>query len=331
MASPRAWSFLAVEGSRQYGGNAGYADDPDKLYRYDSDVANHLQVRAGDVAVLRSKTEVLGIAEIESIAEGTGAKARLRCPVCRVTNIKERVTRALRYSCKNGHEFDVPETESVTVETFEAHYKNTFRPTPADLTIARLHAAVLRPSDQMSIKEIDLARIEKWIGTEKERRSLIDRYIAAMSPESPATNDEQDSATSNIELQRRVLREITLRRGQTGFRNRLMKRYGAACQISRCAFPGLIEAAHIRPYSLTNDNSANNGLLLRSDLHTLFDLGLLGVHPENLAVTLHPAVISSGYELLNDVPIFLNDSTGPDLSALQERWDFFQLKLQSKS
>ncbi len=75
----RTWSLLTISGVRQYGGNTGYDDDPEAVYRYDSDVANHRQVGAGDIVFIRSRSEVLGIAEIESILEGTGQKDRLRC------------------------------------------------------------------------------------------------------------------------------------------------------------------------------------------------------------------------------------------------------------
>ncbi|MEX2207188.1 MAG: HNH endonuclease [Myxococcota bacterium] len=37
----------------------------------------------------------------------------------------------------------------------------------------------------------------------------------------------------------------------------------------------VLEAAHIRPYAQGGDHRIDNGLLLRSDLHTLFDRGYL--------------------------------------------------------
>jgi hypothetical protein len=38
----RVWSLLTIDGVRQYGGNTGYNDDPEAVYRNDSDVANHI-------------------------------------------------------------------------------------------------------------------------------------------------------------------------------------------------------------------------------------------------------------------------------------------------
>ena len=66
--------------------------------------------------------------------------------------------------------------------------------------------------------------------------------------------------------------------------------YGASkryrCMVSGCQLVDLLEAAHIRPYRGENDNHPSNGLLLRADLHTLFDLDLLGIDPETLLVRL---------------------------------------------
>ena len=63
------------------------------MYRYDSDVANHLQVQAGDVVIIRSRNSMIGLAEIEAINESSGQKDRLRCPQCRATNIKRRASK----------------------------------------------------------------------------------------------------------------------------------------------------------------------------------------------------------------------------------------------
>ena len=46
----------------------------------------------------------------------------------------------------------------------------------------------------------------------------------------------------------------------------------------------VLEAAHIKPYNLVGRHEISNGLLLRSDLHTLFDLGYMTVTPDDLRV-----------------------------------------------
>jgi predicted restriction endonuclease len=56
----------------------------------------------------------------------------------------------------------------------------------------------------------------------------------------------------------------------------------------RCAMSGErtlpVLEAHIRPYSQAQDHSLSNGLLLRSDLHKLFDLSYVGVNPTTLKI-----------------------------------------------
>jgi putative restriction endonuclease len=42
----------------------------------------------------------------------------------------------------------------------------------------------------------------------------------------------------------------------------------------------VLEAAHIKPFSQAGPHSLENGLLLRSDLHTLFDRGYVTVAPD---------------------------------------------------
>ena len=70
---------------------------------------------------------------------------------------------------------------------------------------------------------------------------------------------------------------IKSRRGQANFRANLIKAYGGRCCISACRVEALLEAAHIRPHALAPNYETRNGLLLRADIHTLFDLHLLAV------------------------------------------------------
>jgi hypothetical protein len=64
---------------------------------------------------------------------------------------------------QNGHFFSEPINDPVTVTTYEARYASSFRPVSPELTVSRLHEAVLRPSDQMSIKELDPSHLEPFL------------------------------------------------------------------------------------------------------------------------------------------------------------------------
>ncbi|MCW5691259.1 MAG: HNH endonuclease [Pseudolabrys sp.] len=97
----------------------------------------------------------------------------------------------------------------------------------------------------------------------------------------------------------RSFRAICVRRGQAEFRASLLEAYGRRCAITGCAVEDVLEAAHITPYLGPLTNHVTNGLLLRSDLHTLFDCGLLAVEPEARKVVIAETLSSSSYAKLN--------------------------------
>jgi putative restriction endonuclease len=56
--------------------------------------------------------------------------------------------------------------------------------------------------------------------------------------------------------------------------------YGRRCAITQERTLPALEAAHIRPYSDGGEHEARNGLLLRRDIHSLFDSGYVTVTPD---------------------------------------------------
>ncbi len=76
--------------------------------------------------------------------------------------------------------------------------------------------------------------------------------------------------------------EITVRPrlGQGSFRVVVTDAYDRRCAITGERVLPVLEAAHVRPYSAGGAHRIDNGLLLRSDLHTLFDRGYLTVTPD---------------------------------------------------
>lgn len=71
------------------------------------------------------------------------------------------------------------------------------------------------------------------------------------------------------------------RLGQGGFRILVTDAYERRCAVTGERTLPALEAAHIRPYSLHGEHRIENGLLLRRDLHALFDDGYITVTPDH--------------------------------------------------
>jgi putative restriction endonuclease len=73
---------------------------------------------------------------------------------------------------------------------------------------------------------------------------------------------------------------IRPRLGQGAFRIVVTDTYGRRCAVTGERTLPALDAAHIRPYADGGDHEARNGLLLRRDIHSLFDAGYVTVTPE---------------------------------------------------
>ncbi len=73
---------------------------------------------------------------------------------------------------------------------------------------------------------------------------------------------------------------IRPRLGQGAFRVVVTDVYRRRCAVTQERTLPALEAAHIRPYAAGGEHEARNGLLLRRDLHSLFDAGYVTVTPD---------------------------------------------------
>ena len=102
-------------------------------------------------------------------------------------------------------------------------------------------------------------------------------------------------AVNVIDGRERVIAQIVRRRGQPKFRRTLLEAYEGRCAFSDCDAVTALEAAHIVPYQGDATDHVGNGLLLRADLHTLFDLGLLAVDTATMTVLISSELASTAY------------------------------------
>lgn len=323
-----AWLLITVGDERQYGGNLGYQDELEHVYRYDSDVPNHKQLRSGDVVVLRDRQRALGLAEVVRIDEADATKRRRRCPACRSAQIKERKRTAPRFRCKRGHEFDEPVEETATCRTYAAQFGDSFIPVTSEISISVLRAACHKWNDQTAMQPIDLTSLRPAIQrAAPEAMPLLDGATCygypAPEEAAPDAEDQGEYRPLGHDMRQLVMRQIRERRGQQQFRSALLKRYGRQCMISRCSLVDLLEAAHIQSYRGEYDNHTDNGLLLRADLHTLFDLDLIGIDPDSLTVRVAPLAWDAGYACFDGERLLVGKNR-PSAEALRNRWAAFR-------
>lgn len=133
--------------------------------------------------------------------------------------------------------------------------------------------------------------------------------------------------TSEIELER-ILREVLRRLGQSTFRQSLIEAYGGQCVVTGCDVVDALEAAHIVPYSDTGSSAVTHGLLMRADIHTLFDRHLLGVNPMSLRVEISDQLKATSYGELDGVKLLIatDCAASPDKEALKQRWKKFKAR-----
>jgi putative restriction endonuclease len=102
----------------------------------------------------------------------------------------------------------------------------------------------------------------------QEARSKMPLRVADPSPDDTTVNRFGEEYLARGRL------------GQGAFRVLVIDAYERRCAVTGEKTLPVLEAAHIKPYSLNGPHRLNNGILLRSDLHKLFDLGYVTITPQ---------------------------------------------------
>ena len=394
----QAWLVLSFGDDRQHGGNTGYRDDPERVYRYDSFVPNHKRMSPRDLLVIVGRDSLIGFARIAAIEKHRGLKKFLRCPACRTSGIKKRKLAKILFRCNHGHEFNVPLEEEAECTEYEAHYGNSFIRATTNIPTSALRRACPKYTDQLAIQVLDFNEIRgtayssapgledlldspfKLSASTAEFRATrqvsaedvlavlgsLDRdgvparhqaklfevvhdggrypakYVVFLASRNASKNvssagalavsesvaakilrrlgfgleriggaievtkdlieievaaaeDWEFNPTGIEDARERVAGEILKRRGQPDFRKRLLRMYGNRCAITGCDAIEVLEACHIVPYLGPNTNHLSNGLILRSDIHTLFDLGLIAIEPDTMRIVVAPSLHRTEY------------------------------------
>jgi hypothetical protein len=162
---------------------------------------------------------------------------------------------------------------------------------------------------------------EPWYVHQYDGVSGMCKIVRGIRPDVDATPTGH-SAEGTVETEDVIQqRAIKTRRGQDDFRNRLRAAYRRRCAVTGSFVDAILEAAHIMPHAEKTDYQTRNGVLLRPDIHTLFDLNLLTID-SRYRVKLSKLLENSEYkdyngQLLKVLPERSEDQ--PSIAALEQR------------
>ena len=287
----RAWLCLSKDSYRLTRGVEPWRETAGETYQWDDSVQRAHDPKPGDaIALWDDVAGMRGVSWIERIIEGRSTRRIPRCPKCGQTDVNERKTMAPRWKCKRQNckaEFDQPDIAIKRVKTFTAEYSAGWTPVlEGEVPPRNCREICVSPKSQHSIREIDLQRFDEML----QRLGV--------------------PVTRNFDARKRSIHggfgsaTVRTRKGQNAFRKTLLARYGSVCAVTGSCPEQALDAAHLYRYSKLGEHHEDGGLLLRSDIHRLFDAGMLTVNPNTMTIeALGEASRSDYYSALSGVPL----------------------------
>ncbi|ABO60215.1 HNH endonuclease (plasmid) [Burkholderia vietnamiensis] len=118
------------------------------------------------------------------------------------------------------------------------------------------------------------------VDDEAERQRCYQYWNDAEPDPMPASEDahRQGIEGDSLEVRAERFASVLVRQHQSKFRKAVFLAYGGCCAITGCAIPEALEAAHLHGRDWREGhNNAEDGVLLRRDLHALYDRELLSL------------------------------------------------------
>lgn len=169
-----------------------------------------------------------------------------------------------------------------------------------------------------------VAYVDPWFDLIKWRSLQTEIPLSRMAAEDVAQYDapqQQGQLPGFIEdlLEERYSQQL-VRPNQSMFRVMLLSSYDKTCAITSSKVVQTLEAAHIRPYAYQKIDTIHNGLLLRADVHRLFDTGLIGVNTNHMEAIVSSKLIGTEYEQYAGEPLNLpeDNQVRPSVTLLDE-------------
>ncbi len=155
--------------------------------------------------------------------------------------------------------------------------------------------------------------------------TLLDTYNVELADYHPDAFDPDSLEDGRS----RIVASIIRRQGQQDFRRKLLDAYNKQCAITRCPTLWVLEAAHITPYRGARTNVVSNGLLLRADVHTLFDLALISIAPDSMTIRVSQRLVDDSYLALEGRSIVIprHSISRPNRDAIARHFKQFERQL----
>lgn len=191
------------------------------------------------------------------------------------------------------------------------------RPVPIDLPAAALDDYMLEPGEGLNRIgapicdriETDYGNLERFSRLRLLRQDAELKNVAARRT---TIGTEIEAAQADL------VAAIERRRGQASLRDLLLEAYGGRCAVTGNSAACNLEVAYIIPERGDLTHNPCNALLLRADIHNLFDLGKLAIDTRTLTIRISNEIAGSSYRILQGRPVRLPEQAElrPDLFAL---------------
>lgn len=148
--------------------------------------------------------------------------------------------------------------------------------------------------------------------------ALIDVQRDALQQYQPSAEDERKFRAV----------QVADRQGQPKFRNELMNIYNGKCCITGCDVTAVLQAAHVTAFNGEGSHALENGMLLRADIHYLWDRFLIAIHPKTKKLEIASQLKGTEYEQYEGKCIFegMANKRIPTEKLLKIQYDSFKKK-----
>ena len=174
-----------------------------------------------------------------------------------------------------------------------------------------------------------------WYKIEKEQYdaiiSIYDDWMSGIEVQYNDSVGKRELLVDEVEIKNSG-RRGTPRSGN--FRKKVLKAYRRKCAITGSEILESLTAAHIDPFEnsppeLRHNDDVSNGILLREDIHKLFDKHLIAINPEGMRIVVSESIKEKGdyYKHYHNRELKskpLNGEEYPNREALKRRLELLR-------